>query len=72
MKTMKTLINTVAKHYDVSADDVRHDLRAYFDHLMEDPDFRSAWEEIPKADDVSEEEWLLVMMIANPPTDHCR
>ena len=36
---------------------------------MQDPEFRSAWEEIPKPDSVSEEVLLLALMIAAPHTE---
>ena len=64
MKNMQTVITAVAEAYGVSAKEVRHDLRAYLAHLMEDPEFRAAWEMIPKEDALPAEEMLLAMMIA--------
>ena len=64
MKNMNDLISAVAAAYATTEEDVRVSLRAYFDHLMEDPDFRAAWEEIPGTEEFDEVEALLGVMIA--------
>ena len=69
MKNIQTVISTVAEAFCVSPDEVSADLRALFAFLTEDPEFRAAWEEIPKPDGLSEEEALLAVMIADA-ADH--
>lgn len=65
MKNFNELLTAVANQYSTTEEDVRRDLRAYFDHLMEDADFRSAWEELPREDGIADEEYLLALMIAD-------
>lgn len=69
MKNLQTLLTSVAAEYQVSEAEVTDGIRAFFEHLMQDPEFRSAWEEIPKPDSVSEEVLLLALMIAAPHTE---
>ncbi|MBE6658862.1 MAG: hypothetical protein E7604_10500 [Ruminococcaceae bacterium] len=64
MKNLQTLFISVADEYHVSTAEVTDSIRAYLHHLLNDPDFRAAWEEIPKSDTCSEEEMLLALMIA--------
>ena len=63
MKNFNELFTAVANEYSVTEDDIRHDLRAYFEHLMEDPAFKEAWEEIPASDGMTDEELLLGLMV---------
>lgn len=69
MKNLKNLITAVADEYRVPADEVADGIRAYLAYLLEDPDFRRSWEEIPKPEGMSEEEVLLGLMIALPDTE---
>ncbi len=65
MKNLQTVITAVAAEYHVSPTDITDSIRAYFEHLMEDPAFREAWEQIPKEDGIPDEQYLLALMIAN-------
>jgi len=69
MKNLKNLLTAVADEYRVPADEVTDSIRAYLAYLLEDPDFRLAWEEIPKQEGMSEEAVLLGLMIALPDTE---
>ena len=63
MKNINELLTAVANVHSTTEDDVRRDLRAYFDYLMEDPDFRSVWEQIPKDDGIDDVELLVGLMV---------
>ena len=65
MKNVKTLLSETAAVHSTTADDVSECIRAYFDHLMEDSEFRKTWEQIPRDADIPDEEFLLALMIAN-------
>lgn len=65
MKNIKSLLSETAAVYNTTEQEINDGIRAYFDHLMEDPAFRDAWEQIPKADGISDEEYLLALMLAD-------
>lgn len=65
MKNIKSLLSDTAAVYNTNEQEITDSLRAYFDHLMEDPAFRDAWEQIPKADGIPDEEYLLALMLAD-------
>lgn len=69
MKNLQTLLTSVAAEYCVPTEEVTTGIRAFFEHLMQDPEFRAAWEDVPKPDSISEEELLLALMIAAPHTE---
>ena len=71
MKNFNELLTAVANQYSATEEDVRRDLRTYFNHLMEDADFRSAWQMIPKTTAVSDEELLLSLMIMDMHAEQC-
>ena len=65
MKNIKSLLSDTAAVYNTNEQEITDSIRAYFDHLMEDPAFRDAWEQIPKADGIPNEEYLLALMLAD-------
>ena len=65
MKNIKSLLSETAAVYNTTEQEITDGIRAYFDHLMEDSAFRDAWEQIPKADGISDEEYLLALMLAD-------
>ena len=65
MKNIKSLLSETAAVYNTNEQEITDSIRAYFDHLMEDPAFRDAWEQIPKADGISDEEYLFALMLAD-------
>ena len=65
MKNIKSLLSETAAVYNTTEQEITDGIRSYFDHLMEDPAFRDAWEQIPKADGISDEEYLLALLIAD-------
>ena len=65
MKNVKSLLTETAAVYNTTEQEITDSIRAYFEHLMEDPDFRDAWEEIPREDGIPDEEILLALMIAD-------
>ena len=65
MKNIKSLLSETAAVYNTTEQEITDGIRAYFDHLMEDPAFRDAWEQIPKADGIPNEEYLLALLIAD-------
>ncbi len=72
MKTLQTVFASVAANYCVSPAEVTDSIRAYLAHLMNDPDFRQAWDAIPKPEGMSEEELLLgLMMMGHPSPANC-
>ena len=64
MKTLQTLLSDTAAVYHTTAEDVSDSIRVLLAFLMEDPEFRAVWEEIPRSDALSDEELLLALMIA--------
>ena len=65
MKNIKSLLSDTAAVYNTTEQEITDGIRAYFDHLMEDPAFRDAWEQIPKTDGIPDEEYLLALMLAD-------
>ncbi len=65
MKNIKSLLSDTAAVYDTNEQEITDSIRAYFNHLMEDPAFRDAWEQIPKTDNIPDEEYLLALLIAD-------
>lgn len=65
MKNIKSLLSDTAAVYNTTEQEITDSIRAYFDHLMEDPAFRDAWEQIPKVDGIPDEEYLLALMLAD-------
>ena len=65
VKNLQALLASTAAAYDVSPAEVTESIRAYLNRLKTDPEFSAAWEEIPKPNTCSEEEFLLALMIAD-------
>ena len=65
MKNIKSLLSDTAAVYNTTEQEITDRIRADFDHLMEDPAFRDAWEQIPKVDGIPDEEYLLALMLAD-------
>jgi len=68
MKTLQTLLSDTAAVYHTTAEDVSDSIRALLAFLMEDPEFRAVWEELPRAEELTDEELLLALMIADGQT----
>ena len=64
MKSLQSLLSATAAAHNTTESDVTESLRALTEHLMEDPEFRCVWEEIPKNDDCADWELLLALLIA--------